>query len=209
MGNPKRFKPGNSFRVGVALGACLGLCFVGGCQIGPTVTTQRLLTHQVLIDFTGLKPAQPIDALRVTISPPRDWELIETRKSSLFTHQQWRSPTHGNAVGVAFMKMPLPFGARMIAWLAKHEYAKQASDGKVLGEWTDSLGRPWFEAENSKYHIRGYVMTRGTEAWIVYYGCKLNTPPQAEEMSLAARSMETIVPMEPGASTATAQAAAR
>jgi len=64
----------------------------------------------------------------------------------------------------------------------------------VLGQWTDALGRPWFEAQNSKYHIRGYVVTKGFEAWVIYCGYRRERPPSAPELGVAARSLETIVP---------------
>jgi hypothetical protein len=180
------------------------------CQLGPSVTTRQLLAHQAFVDFTGLAPSKNVEILKVAIAPPRDWEQIETKKSALYTHLQWRSPSHANAVGVAYLHLPIALSAKTIAWLAKREYTDQAADGKLLGEWTDSLNRPWFEAENNRYHVRGYVITRGSEAWIVYYGFKLAAPPDATEMSLAARSMETIVPLDSNAPAGeTAQASAK
>jgi hypothetical protein len=107
---------------------------------------------------------------------------------------QWRSPTKMTGVGVAYIHMPLPFPARMITWLAQKEYSKKADDGKILGEWEDALGRPWFEAENTRYHVRGYVVTKGFEAWIIYCGYNREQPPSAAELGVAARALETIVP---------------
>src|SRR5438552_3622202 len=62
--------------------------------------------------------------------------------------------------------------------------------------WSDSLGRPWFEAENNKYHCRGCVMVRGNDAWLLYYGYRREMPAKPDEVLLAARSLETIVPSD-------------
>ena len=84
-----------------------------------------------------------------------------------------------------------------MVWFAKKEYAKGRpdADGKVLSEWVDPLGRSWFEAQNEKYHIRGYVVVKGFDAWVVYFGYRTHYPPDVAEISLAARSAETAVPM--------------
>ena len=66
-------------------------------------------------------------------------------------------------------------------------------------EWIDDVGRSWFEAENNKYHVQGYVLTRGFNAWIVYFGYKTGYPPDLAELSIAARAAETFVPDPDGA----------
>ena len=38
-------------------------------------------------------------------------------------------------------------------------------------------------------------MTRGNEAWIVYSGWRVMFPPNAEEISISRRSVQTIVPL--------------
>jgi hypothetical protein len=94
--------------------------------------------------------------------------------------------------------LPIPLPAQAIVWFAKNEYLKRAKDqhdGKLIGQWTDSLGREWFEAENSKYHVRGYAMTQGSQAWIVYSGWRVTSEPQPTEITLARRSLESVVPV--------------
>lgn len=178
------------------IAALMFLALMSGCQVGPSVATNQLIAHQVFVDFTGLAPSHNVRMLKIQIAPPRDWEAIRTKASPLYSHLQWRSPSHVNAVGVVYAKLPIPFSAKTIAWLAEREYAQQANDGRVLGQWTDSLNRCWFEAENKFYHVRGYVIAHDGDAWIVYCGYKLASPPMPKEMSLAARSMETIVPLD-------------
>jgi hypothetical protein len=192
MGFKKLFKPIFFCRFFLM---AVGMLCATGCQVGPTTSRQTFLAHQALVDFTGLDSGRKVDSLKISIAPPRDWEQIQTRQSILSHHQQWRSPSRANAVGVAYLNMPIPLSARMIVWFAKHQYASQSVDGKIVGEWTDSLNRSWFEAENGIYHVRGYVITRGRDAWLVYCGYKIKAPPQPEEISLAARSLETIVPV--------------
>jgi hypothetical protein len=102
--------------------------------------------------------------------------------------------------------MPWPLGDKAIVWLAKREYTNKANDGRVIREWTDDLGRSWFEAENNKYHVQGYVLTRGFNAWIVYFGYKTGFPPDLPELSIAARAAETFIP-DPDAASSPRQAA--
>jgi hypothetical protein len=168
--------------------------FAGGCQLSQSVSTQSLLQHQAMIDVSGLKPTETAEPVKAYIAPPQKWDELAIKKSTLFTDAQWRSPSHMTAVGVAYVHLPLPLPARAIVWLAKQEYSKKSSDGKIVAEWTDSLGRPWFEAQNSLYHVRGYAVSKGWEAWIVYCGYKIAEPPSATDLGIAGRCLETILP---------------
>ena len=171
-----------------------GLFLLTGCQLSQSVSTSRLIQHQAMIDPTGLKETEISEQVKVHVAPPQKWDALEPKKSTLYTDMQWRSPSKQTGVGVAYVHMPFPFPARMITWLAQKEYSKKADDGKIIGQWEDALGRPWFEAENNRYHVRGYVVTKGFEAWIIYCGYKREQPPSAAELGVAARSLETIVP---------------
>jgi hypothetical protein len=181
-------------RIAVFIGGMICLSSVTGCQMAQTVSTARLIQHQAMIDPAGLTETAVIEPVKIHISVPQRWEQLEPRKHSLYTETQWRSPSKMTGVGVAYVRLPLPIPAKTITWLAQKEYAKRADDGKVIGTWEDALGRPWFEAENSKYHIRGYIISKGFEAWILYCGYKTEQPPSASELGVAARSLETIVP---------------
>lgn len=167
-----------------------------GCQTQKTAQhTQRLIEHQALVDFSGLKSVETHDELKVTAAPPRQWTVMPAQKTALYQHQQWKSPSGRTGVGVAYVRLPLPVGEKAVLWLAKQEYTKKADDGRLINEWVDELGRHWFEAENNKYHLRGYALCKGFSAWIVYFGHKITFPPDPAEISLAARAAETIVPM--------------
>lgn len=166
----------------------------GGCAVTPPPSTGRLLRNRALIDFTGLRSVETIGGVKVSAACPIGWERIDPRRTPLYTHEQWRSPSGQTGVGVAYVHMPLPLSASAVAWFAKQEYGKRGDDGRILAEWTDSLGRAWFEVQNRKYHVRGYVISRGFEAWIIYTGYRVATTPDPTELSLALRSMETIVP---------------
>ncbi|MEA2710862.1 MAG: hypothetical protein QOF78_3463, partial [Phycisphaerales bacterium] len=176
------------------LAGAICLSSMTGCQMGQTVSTARLIQHQAMIDPTGLKESEIIELVKVHIAAPQRWEQLAPRRHSMFTETQWRSPSKMTGVGVAYVHLPLPLPARAITWFAQKEYSKKANDGKVIGTWEDQLGRPWFEAENSKYHIRGYIVSKGFEAWIIYCGYKTEQPPSAAELGVAARALETIVP---------------
>ncbi len=92
------------------------------------------------------------------------------------------------------MHLPLPLSTDMVIWLAKQRYAERDEDGHVIAEWTDPLGRHWIEAENRKFHVRGYALTEGCSAWFVYFGYKINRPLHPGEIAMAAKSLETVVP---------------
>ena len=178
------------------LGILVALLGLGsGCQVAPPVTTAKLLHHQAMIDFSGLKNPEVVESLKTLCAPPQEWQELGLQKTAMYTHQQWKSPSTFTGVGVAYVKMPLPLPARALVWLAKNEYAKKGPDGRIIGEWTDAAGRQWFEAENSRYHVRGYAITKGFEAWIIYCGYKVEHPLQPSEVSLAVRSAEAMIPM--------------
>lgn len=165
-----------------------------GCQSGKPVNSRSLIEHQALIDFSGLDSVKPAPAVKTSIAAPRRWQLLPNKSNALYTHQQWRSPSGHTGVGVLNAHLPLPLSTKMVVWLAKQEYAKQGPDGKLIGEWTDALGRSWFEAENAKYHVRGYVVVKGFQAWVVYFGYRTQFAPNLAEIGVAARSAETAVP---------------
>jgi hypothetical protein len=166
-----------------------------GCQTaGPTVSNHMLLAHLPGIDFSGLKPMHSVEGVKASCSTPGNWKMLKLQKTALYTHQQWKAPSAYTGTGVIYIRMPMPLSASTVLWFAKLEYSKKGTTGQALGEWTDSLGRPWFEAENEKYHVRGYAFTEGLNAWIVYYGYKTTRPPNAIELNLAARAVDTVVP---------------
>ena len=182
------------------LGLVVSLAGVTGCQTAPPVSGERIAAHVANIDFSGLSPDFAIPVLDVRAAIPHGWKPMSIDTSPLYTHEQWRSPTHSTGIGVAFIHMPLPMSAKAIVWFAKGQYARQTAsqhkaDAHLLGEWTDSLNREWFEGENDKYHIKGYVVTSGCSAWAVYSGYRLHSPPSNKEISLAFRSMDSIVPL--------------
>jgi hypothetical protein len=146
-------------------------------------------------------------SLKVNGAIPVAWEALPPQKTALYTHSQWRAPSTHTGVGVAHVRMPLPLGADAVLWLAKKEYAKRSDDGKAMAQWTDEFGRKWFEAQNKRYHVRGYALAQGFDAWIVYFGYRLDRPPHPTEISLAARCADTFVPLVGGAKAAAASPA--
>jgi hypothetical protein len=165
-----------------------------GCQTQAPVTNRRLIEHQALIDFSGLAPVTYVDEVKVRASVPHNWQLLPFKQGALYAHAQWKSPSTYTGVGAVHVSMPWPLGDKAIVWLAKREYTNKANDGRIIREWIDDLGRTWFEAENNKYHVQGYVLTRGFNAWIVYFGYKTGYPPDLAELSIAARAAETFIP---------------
>jgi hypothetical protein len=183
----------------------LGLVFCGGvmmsglgCQLAPpAVSVKRLAEHREVVDLGGLQPTQILQDLKVSWSVPGQWEALPVKKTLLYTHQQWRSPTLSTGVGVAHIQLPVPVPAQAVLWFAKSQYTTGVTDpkdGKLINEWTDSLGRQWFEAQNSKYHVKGYAITQGKEAWIVYCGYRMSREPVPKEIALAEKSLDSVVP---------------
>jgi len=177
------------------MGLALVLGLMTGCQTTRTVSNAELIDHQLRLDFSGLKTVQTIEPLHVTCSMPERWHPLQLQETGLYNHQQWKSPTGYTGCGVVYVHMPLPLSAKALIWFAKLQYAKDSSGGRLVKEWTDELGRPWFEGENSKYHVRGYVEVDGFSAWLVYFGYKVNRPINTAELGIAARCIETVVPM--------------
>ena len=176
------------------LAALGGLFALGGCQLKPSIPAARLIRHQAMVDPAGLSDSSTVGELKVHIAAPQKWEPLTLAKHPMYINTQWRSPSRTTGVGVAYVRLPVPLPAKAIAWLAQKEYAKRADDGKILDTWEDGLGRPWFEAQNTRYHIRGYVVSKGFEAWIIYCGYKREQPPSSAELTVAGRSLDTIVP---------------
>lgn len=168
-----------------------------GCQSKP-IQTHRLIESYAIYDFRDLNPAETQPETKAYGATPTGWEKLPPQKTALYTYRQWRSPSTNTGVGVAYIRLPLPISAKAVLWLARREYTKKANDGKLVGEWVDDVGRSWFEAENDKYHVRGYCLAQGFEAWVVYFGYKVNAPPNPGEISQAARSADTFIPLVGG-----------
>lgn len=205
MGVPKFFCRGTAWQVCTT---CAVLCLLTGCQASQTVSLRGLVFRQSVLDFSGLQDARTFEAVKVSCAVPQRWHSQPLQKTSLYAHQQWRSPSLHTGVGVVYVRLPLPLSAKALIWLSQREFAKRREGGKLLAQWTDDLGRPWFEGENSKYHVRGYVMTNGFEAWIVYCGYKIARSPDVQEISLATRCVQSVIPTRAraGAQTPTALA---
>lgn len=173
------------------------VAFAGGCQASKPEVVSRLAAHVSMIDFAGLAPAKAMPDVKVTAAVPARWEAAPTQGNALFTHRQWRSGTRTTGVGVAHINMPLPMSAQTLLWLAKGQYAKAAGPahgGQLTNQWTDAIGREWFEGENDKYHVKGYAVTSGFDAWVVYTGYRLRAPPNPVDISLGFRAVDSVVP---------------
>ncbi len=182
------------FRGQWAIAALILLAMVSGCETGPSFSYRRLVNHQAMLDFAGLKPAEAFEVVKASIQVPERWVALEPRKALLYTSQQWRSPSRTTGVGILHVRLPIPLPIGTLIWMARQEYAKKADDGRLLGQWTDRIGRQWVEAENNQYHVRGYVVVDGRDAWFIYSGYKTDQSLNAAELALAARSVETAIP---------------
>jgi hypothetical protein len=169
---------------------------ISGCQVQNVASRAQLTQHFIEIEKTGLDTPAQVAVLETQAAFPLGWMALPVQKAALYTHQQWRSPTKRTAVGITYVRMPLPLSTKTLVWFATNEAGKKVDDGKILRQWRDGLGREWFEAENAKYHMVGYVMTRGFDAWINYAGYRVSEPKDDAEYDLATRSLDTIMPLD-------------
>lgn len=178
----------------VAIVAVVVWPLVVGCQVNPGPSNAQLVEESRKVDEAGLDVPAAVAAMNVHAALPLGWMSLGIQRSALYTHQQWRSPSKRTAVGSTYVRMPLPLSTKALVWVVLGEAGKRTT-GKILRQWTDELGREWFEAENGKYRMTGYVMTRGFDAWINYAGYRLNEEQNSTELELAGRSLATFVPL--------------
>jgi hypothetical protein len=189
-----------------------GVCLVqsSGCYSSPTVARNwarhAAVSQQETAGSNGMNEVESIEPLKVTLTPPGTWNALPLKKTSLYSHKQWRSPSRHTGVGVVYIRLPLPLPMSTLVWFAKQEYTKKENDGRLIGQWTDNLGRQWFEAENNKYHVKGYAVMNGLDAWIVYSGYRTNETLEPEQVELANRAMDNIRPLVGGKADARASA---
>jgi len=184
---------------GLARWCALGLLpLLAACQ--SNVTGSALLEHQMQSDKLGLTAVTNFAAIHASVAPPRNWTLLPTSQSIFYTHQQWRSPNHATGIGVAYIRLPLPTTPEILLFLARTQYndARKSAGADVTAsvdkQWTDALGRLWFEAQDDNYHVRGYAMTRGLEAWIVYSGHRVRGTARDSDIAMADRTADAVVP---------------
>ena len=147
----------------------IAYCTVSGCQSGPPLD-QCLYLKQTQVSRKGLEGPEAVQPLKAMVSLPMGWTPASPDKGKLYTHQQWWSPSHRTSIGVTYIRMPLPLGTSTILRLATCEAEKKFGESRVLKQWKDAFGREWFEAERDACLVTGYVMIRGLDAWINYFG---------------------------------------
>lgn len=170
---------------------------LSGCQVASGPSAALFAEHRETLNLGQtpdlLSPSE-VEALNVSLALPTGWKALGLQKKALYTHEQWRSPSRRTAVGVTYIHLPLPLSTKTLVWFAMNEASKQ-TDGKIIRQWNDQLGRAWFEAENDKYHMTGYVMTRGFDAWINYCGYRVAEEKMPQELEIGGKSLDSVVPL--------------
>jgi hypothetical protein len=169
--------------------------FVSGCQMATPAPKALFSEYRDKVDEAGLALPMAVDPLKINAAFPAGWQALPLQKSALYTHQQWRSPSKRTGVGVTYVRMPIPLSTKTLVWFAMNEAGKKTNNGRIIRQWHDELGREWFEAENEKYHMTGYVMTRGFDAWINYCGYRVMEPMEPLEIQLGNRALDTVMPL--------------
>lgn len=168
----------------------LGLCvLVASCRMSGNVSEAALVLHNSQASGAGLSGAVGVEPLKVSMSPPAGWRPAQLHQANRYAYQQWWSQSGRTAVGVTYVRMPLPMNSKMVVTLAACE------GGRVIREWTDAIGRQWFEGERNGHRMVGYVLIRGFDAWINYSAWSLAESQVPAELELANRSIETIIPL--------------
>lgn len=192
-------RPGRMAGVGrfvtctLLVAAALALC--NGCQY-QAVSATELEIHQSCLNKSGLASLHEDSILRITCAPPDQWDKLPPGYNMIYSHRQWRSPDRQVGMGVAYIRTLFAVSPQTIIWFAKSEYSRtDQMKGRLIGLWTDSLGRCWFEAENDEYHVTGYAMTRGCDAWMVYFGYRLAGNAPQGEIALAAKGADSVAPL--------------
>ena len=168
--------------------------FLSGCQLAYVPTKAKLVEHLEQVDDQGLADQANVPELKTSGAFPVGWTALPVQSGPMYTHRQWRSPSKRTAVGVTYVRMPLPLPTKTLVWFALQEAGKK-TNGKIIRQWKDDLGREWFEAENDKYHMTGYVMTRGFDAWINYCGYRVTELYMPKEADLGSKALDTILPV--------------
>jgi hypothetical protein len=182
-----------------AAGAALLLLLPTACQQS-NIAGSELFKHQLQANPSGLTAPARFPDIHAVVAPPRDWTQIPASRGLFYVHQQWRSPDRGTGIGVAYVTLPLPISPQLLLFLARSQYAKDhsGSTGHLDTQWTDALGRLWFQGDDDNSHIRGYVLTRGLEAWIVYSGHHIRGPARQADIAMADRTADAVVPFLAG-----------
>jgi hypothetical protein len=158
------------------------------------LAARAMVQQRSVLDLSGLCSPQAMEALKVSLAVPFHWAAMEAKDGPFYVHQQWRSPSGATAVGVVYIRLPIPLSGQTILSLAEREYTKKGKGGEILAEWTDRFGRDWFEGQNDRYHGRGYLLVNGRTAWVVYIGYERRRPTEALELALGERSLESVLP---------------
>jgi hypothetical protein len=181
--------------LGLATPCMVVFAFLSGCQMTGPASKALMTEYREALDESGLSLPVAVEPLKINAAFPSGWQALGMQKSALYTHQQWRSPSKRTGVGVTYVRMPLPLSTKTLVWFAMNEAGKKTNDGKIIRQWRDELGREWFEAENNKYHMTGYVMTRGFDAWINYCGYRMQEPKEPLEIQLGNKALDTVMPL--------------
>jgi hypothetical protein len=182
-------------RLLVLIAMPIAMLLAVGCQSN-SISARRLRDSQLELRHDGLSATRMLPTVCATGATPAEWVRKPTEFASIYTHEQWVSPSKTTGVGVVYVRVPFPVGPTAILWLAEQHFeAMPGQKGRIAGEWIDPLGRRWFTARNADTYVCGYIMTEGNAAWIVYFGHKLDAGFHPDEMSVAARAVTTIVPL--------------
>ena len=150
-----------------------------GCQ-STMPPAQALIEVREKVDGEGLTIAREVSPVKASVSVPPGWRTLKLQKTAIYTHQQWRSPTRRTAVGVTYIRMPLPFSAKTLAWLASARWAKAPRRGPPPR--TDPAPRMVRGGERQVPRHRLLHDPR-QDAWINYSGWRVKEPREAGESS--------------------------
>jgi hypothetical protein len=74
-----------------------------GCQSAQPVSVRRLVNHQAMVDFSGLKSPEHFEVVKAEAAVPASWPAQAVKRGPLYTDMQWRSPSGSMAAVVALL----------------------------------------------------------------------------------------------------------
>jgi hypothetical protein len=178
-----------AFRPAPGLAGVLAvLCLATGCSHWVAAT-------QPAGDVRGLSEPSANEDVRALVAVPAGWQARPLKVGDRSWHQTWVSPSEATAFGVIFVKLPLPVGPELSLLGFLSEMRKEQGEARLLAkQFDESIDGLRFVAEGPDFTIHGNLITRGFSCWVAYAGTITGTVPVADELALAEKAREAVVP---------------
>jgi hypothetical protein len=169
----------------------LALLLAGCCAAG---SRSMNVTARPPADRAGISQPQYLDDLRAYVNVPDGWHaraLEQDPASPHSFHRVWVSPTTRTAYGVIHFSLPLPVGHELALIGFLQQMKRNEGQAELMEKrWDPNLSGLRFVAGGGEHTIRGNLLVRGFEGWVIYAGTVRDFPIIQEELALAERARE-------------------